>query len=156
MVFRRLFRPVCIAVLAGFVGAAVISMAGCDAASASGDAIGSAVDAIGAAFRAGKTDRFSNVSVEDSIAATKAMGDELNLTFVRVVIHPDQQKIEFKDDRGQHVVCTLIRRAGRITEIRVDVGLFGPEGFGKLVLDRILMRLGLSPSATRPALSAEA
>ncbi len=155
MTTPRFLRPAATGLLLCTLAATLLTLPGCDAASASGDAIGSAVDAIGAAFRAGKTDRFTNVTVDDSIAATKAVGQELELHFVRVAIHPEQQKIIFRDDRDQEVACTLIRRSGHITEIRVDVGFFGPEGFAKLVLDRILVHLSLSASATHPALSAE-
>jgi hypothetical protein len=131
--------------------AALSGLTGCEAASAGGEAVGSAFDALDAALRAGKTDRFSNVPVDHAIAATKKASEQLGLKFVRVEVHPDQQKITYKDDRGQEVVCTLIRRTDRMTEVKVDVSLLGPNNMSRLVLDRIMTALGsASNSANRP------
>jgi hypothetical protein len=144
-------RTVSFAILSCCIGAGAVCLTGCEAASAGGEAIGSAFDALQSVFRAGKVDRFSNVSIDDSIRATREAGQDLQLSFVRTSIHPDQQKIIFRDDRKQDVVVTLVRRTGRMTEIRVDVGLFGPEGFSRLMLDRVMTRLSASSNtATRP------
>ena len=82
---------------------------------------------------------------------TQALEKELGLTFVRVSIHPDQQKIVFKDDRDQEIVCTLIRRTSVMTEVKVDVSLFGPNDFSRLMLDHILANVHpQGSSTTRP------
>ncbi len=146
--FRR------IAATALFTGASallVTGLSGCEAASAGGEAVSSAFDALDAAMRAGKSDRFTNVPVDRAITATKTASSDLGLKFVRVEVHPDQQKIIFKDDRGQEVVCTLVRRTDRMTEVKVDVSLLGPNNMSRLVLDRIMSYLnGSSSSANRP------
>ena len=128
-----------------------VALGGCDAISAGGEAASSALEAVQSAFQAGKVDRWGNVSIEQSIAATRAAGNDLALKFIRTSIHPDQQKIVFQDGRGQDVVVTLVRRTGRMTEMRVDVGLFGPEGFGRLMLDRVLAHLPKASVATGAA-----
>ncbi|HVS71774.1 MAG TPA: DUF3568 family protein [Phycisphaerae bacterium] len=145
-------RAVGVALLGSFACVAVASLPGCEVASAAGDVVGSSFDAIQTAFRAGKLERFGNVSIADSIAATRAAGEDLQLHFVRTSIHPDQQKIVFQDMREQDIVVTLVRRTGHMTEIRVDVGLFGPEGFSRLMLDRIIAHMPTSAiSTTRTA-----
>ncbi|HVX86909.1 MAG TPA: DUF3568 family protein [Phycisphaerae bacterium] len=146
-------RGVAAALLVLSAAAAIITLPGCEMASAAGDVVGSSFDAIQTAFRAGKLDRFGNVSIQDSIAATRAAGDDLQLKFVRTVIHPDQQKIIFQDMREQDVVVTLVRRTGHMTEIRVDVGLFGPEGFSRLMLDRIIAHLPRAAVSTTQSAS---
>jgi hypothetical protein len=144
-------RVASLSLLTLFAAATFCSLSGCEAASAGGEAIGSAFDALDAALRAGKAERFSNVPVDQAIAATKSASDDLGLKFVRVAVHPDQQKITYKDDRGQEIVCTLIRRTAKTTEVRVDVSLVGPNNFSRLMLDRILSHLGApGNSANRP------
>lgn len=152
MVSHRLIVPVL--VLTALSG---MALTGCEVMSAGGEVVGSAYDALDNAVKAGKEERFSKISEADAVTATRAAANELGLSFVRTVIHPDQQKLIFADDRKQEIVCTLVRRTGKMSEIRVDVGLFGPAGLSRLMIDRIRVHLGelSDTAATRPSVAAE-
>ena len=139
-----------LAVVAVISGAALmlVSLPGCEVASAAGDIAGSSYGAIETLVRAGKVERFAGASEADSIAAAERTAAFFQLKYISTETHPDQEKLTYTDERKQEVVITLVRRAGNMTEIHVDVGLFGPDGMSRLVLDRIAMELNL-PAATQ-------
>lgn len=115
----------------------VPSIGGCAAASIVGDVAGQAVDTTQQLFRAGKADTYLNARWEDVTGATRKAAEKLAMHYHREVDHPEQVKYVVMDDREQKVTITVVRRTALATELHVDVGLFGPEGLGRLVLREI-------------------
>jgi len=122
------------ATTAAFIG-------GCTAAGVASDVVGSSIETTQQLFHAGKADTFINANWYVVIAAARRAGDKLKLHIQDESPHPDQLKLRLCDDRKQKVTITIVRRTETTTELRVDVGLFGPEGLGRLVLRAIAQQL---------------
>ncbi len=122
------------------VGGAAMVM-GCAAAGVAGDIVGSSIDTTQQMFRAGKADTFVNANWQDVVRAMRQAADKLTLHAVKEYAHPEQLKVILGDDRQQEVTITIVRRTPTMTELHVDVGFFGPEGLGRLVLREIAKEL---------------
>ena len=107
---------------------------GCAAAGVAGDIIGSSIDTTQELFRAGKADTYVNANWQDVVVAMRSATDHLSLKVQEERPHPEQLKVIYHDDREQRVTITIVRRTHTMTELHVDVGFFGPEGLGRLVL----------------------
>jgi hypothetical protein len=110
---------------------------GCAAAGVAGDIVGSSIDTTQELFRAGKADTYANTNWQDTIGAMRRGTDKLGLHPEVEHAHPEQLKVIYQDDRKQEVTITIVRRTETMTEVHVDVGFFGPEGLGRLVLREI-------------------
>ena len=131
-----------VAWLMGATGLLGVGGGGCAAAvPVAGDVAGTAVDKTSEVFRAGKTESYQAVSKEEVIAAIRRAVEKMHLQPDHEEWHPDQLKLIYHDLRKQIVVVTAVRRTDRATELRVDVGLFGPEGLSQLVMREILHEL---------------
>ncbi len=107
---------------------------GCAAAGVAGDVVGSSIDTTQQAFRAGKSDTYINANWQDVVGAMRRTCEKLSLIPIKEESHPEQLKVKYHDDRAQEVTITIVRRTQTMTELHVDVGFFGPEGLGRLVL----------------------
>ena len=126
-------------------------MGGCAGfASLGGDAAGELVSTTSAVFHAGKCEAFVAAPWEKMVAAVEQAAGELALTPVKEEHHPEQRKLIYRDDRKQEVVVTVIRRSKEVTELKVDVGIIGVEGLGRLMLQKTLSEVGQAMS-TMPA-----
>ena len=114
---------------------------GCAAAGVAGDIVGSSIDTTQELFRAGKADTYVNANWQEVVSAMRKAGDDLSLHASYEHAHPEQLKVVLRDDRKQDVTITIVRRTEKTTELHVDVGFFGPEGLGRLVLREIAHEL---------------
>ena len=132
--------------------AGAVLLPGCAAAvGVVGDVGSGAVDTTQKVFNLGKVDAFVRAPWQDVITAAHQAAAHLALKSVREEPHPEQRKLVYTDDRKQEITITVIRRTADATEIRVDVGLFGPGGLAQLTLQEILRGLpaqGPKPTAT--------
>jgi hypothetical protein len=127
-------------------------MGGCAGfATVAGDIAGTAVDKTYQLARTGKAESYQPLPIERVINAVREAADELDLAPVKEVKHPDQLKMSYKDQRKLEIVVTVVRRTSRATEIHVDVGLFGEEGMGQLMLRQILRNLEQASTTAPPA-----
>lgn len=134
-----------LAILLGCLG-----LAGCEVAGVVGDAAGSVVGAAQSLANAGKQNSFANVSWDHIIAAARRAANDLALTYIKEEIHPEQRKLVFQDDRKQEVVITAIRRTSTVTQVRVDVGLFGENGLARLTMKKIVENIPVEAPTTAP------
>ena len=127
-----------------------LNVGGCAGfATVASDVAGTAVDKTYQLARTGKAESFQPVPIDEAIAAARTAASDLSLSTLREQPHPDQLKLVYKDQRKQEIVITLVRRSPTVTEIHVDVGLFGVEGMSQLTLRQILHHLAIS-STTQP------
>ena len=135
---------------AGFLLAGAILLPGCAVVgSVAGDVGTGGVEATEKLFTLGKVEAFVRAPWQDGVTASRQAADHLAFKAVREETHPEQRKLVYTDDRGQNVTITVIRRSAEATEIRVDVGLFGPGGLGQLTIQEILR--GLPAQGPKPA-----
>lgn len=132
----------------GTVGFAVLlcwwigSLGGCAAvAPVATDAAGTAIDKTGDLIGRGKVESCQVASIDEATATVRKAADELDLKYEREKKHPDQLKLCYIDLRKQEIVVTVVRRTPHMTEIHVDVGLFGPESMAQLMMRQILSDL---------------
>jgi len=135
-------------------GAVVMAcgVGGCAAAAGvAGDVASSSIDTAKEAFNAGKAEMFVAVPWEQSVEGVRHAAERLTLTTVREQGHPEQRKLVFKDDRGQEITVTVVRRSETMSELRVDVGLFGPESEGRLMLRELVRELPVADEEKKHA-----
>ncbi len=120
------------------IGLCVAGLGGCAVAPMAGDAAGTVIEQTGEALRLGKFETFEKVGKDELVAKVRKAAQELEFKPVREEKHPDQLKLIYKDDRDQEIVVNVVYRSGHMTELRLDVGLFGPEAMGNLMLREIL------------------
>jgi hypothetical protein len=118
---------------------------GCAAASVGADVVGSTFDVAKEAVFAGKAETFVDVPWERATEATKTVADKLAITFVKETPYADRRKLLYTDDRKQDITITIVRRSANMTELRVDVGLFGPDDEARLTLRELLKELEVAP-----------
>jgi hypothetical protein len=132
--------------------ACTLCCGGCVAAAGVvGDVATSTVSAAKEVFTAGKAEMFVAVPWEKAVEEVRHMAAKLALKTVREVGHPEQRKLVFQDDRGQEITVTVVRRSAQTTELRVDVGLFGPESEGGLVLRELVRQLPVAEEEKKKA-----
>jgi hypothetical protein len=126
--------------------ALLLTTTGCALVGAAGDAASGAIDATGTILHAGKFSNFSAIDRPRATTIARAVVTSLGMHLVKTYTHPDQQTFVYQDNRQQQVWITLISRTPVMTEIRVDVGLFGTDDLGRLVIRKIDQQL--SPAAS--------
>ena len=126
-------RPVLVSLL---MGMAVTGLGGC--AVVGPDTAGNVAEQTGTALHMGKCETFERVGKDQVIARVRKVAQDMALMLVDEETHPDQLKMTYEDVREQKIVITVVQRSVLMTEIRVDVGVFGPEAMGNLMLREIL------------------
>jgi hypothetical protein len=89
----------------------------------------------------GKVTRFEIAQYEDVVEASRLAAENLALDLKKEKIEEDQASLNYFDDKNQRIDLLIERRTDTITFIQVDVGIFGPQGLGLLMLNQILDEL---------------
>ena len=111
------------------------------AATAGGDVAETMAEKTVAMVDIGKVESYQPVQIDEAIVTVRKVAAELNLKLIKEEKHPDQLKLSYKDGRDLKIVVTVVRRTEKVTELHVDVGLFGVEGMARLVMRQILHQL---------------
>ena len=92
-------------------------------------------------FEMGKVTRFEIAQYEDVIEASRLAAENLSLDLKEEKIEENRASFRYLDDKDQKIDLLIERRTDTITYIKVDVGIFGPQGLGLLTLNQILIEL---------------
>jgi hypothetical protein len=92
-------------------------------------------------FEMGRVTRFEIAQYEDVIEASRLAAENLSLDLKEEKIEEDRASFSYLDDKDQKIDLMIERRTDTITYIKVDVGIFGPQGLGLLMLNQILNEL---------------
>ena len=92
-------------------------------------------------FEMGRVTRFEIAQYEDVIEASRLAAENLALDLKEEKIEENRASFRYLDDKDQKIDLLIERRTDTITYIRVDVGIFGPQGLGLLTLNQILSEL---------------
>jgi hypothetical protein len=80
--------------------------------------------------------------IEDAFAAAKQGVSDMGYSTEKANQDALKGVIVAREADNGRVDVTLLRKAERVTEIEVGVGAFGDEAKARLILDKILARLG--------------
>jgi len=100
-----------------------------------------AADAGVTRFEMGRVTRFEIAQYEDVIEASRLAAENLSLDLKEEKIEENRASFSYLDDKDQKIDLLIERRTDTITYIKVDVGIFGPQGLGLLTLNQILHEL---------------
>ena len=89
----------------------------------------------------GRVTRFEIAQYEDVIEASRLAAENLTLDLKEEKIEENRVSFRYLDDKDQKMDLLIERRTDTITYIKVDVGMFGPQGLGLLTLNQILDEL---------------
>jgi len=92
-------------------------------------------------FEMGRVTRFEIAQYEDVIEASRLAAENLSLDLKEEKIEENRASFRYLDDKDQKIDLLIERRTDTITYIKVDVGIFGPQGLGLLTLNQILNEL---------------
>jgi hypothetical protein len=92
-------------------------------------------------FEMGRVTRFEIAQYEDVIEASRLAAENLALDLKEEKIEENRASFSYLDDKDQKIDLLIERRTDTITYIKVDVGIFGPQGLGLLTLNQILHEL---------------
>ena len=92
-------------------------------------------------FEMGRVTRFEIAQYEDVIVASRLAAENLSLDLTEEKIEENRASFKYLDDKDQKIDLLIERRTDTLTYIRVDVGIFGPQGLGLLTLNQILSEL---------------
>jgi hypothetical protein len=92
-------------------------------------------------FEMGRVTRFEIAQYEDVIEASRLAAENLSLNLKEEKIEENRASFSYLDDKDQKIDLLIERRTDTITYIKVDVGIFGPQGLGLLTLNQILKEL---------------
>ena len=92
-------------------------------------------------FEMGRVTRFEIAQYEDVIEASRFAAENLSLDLKEEKIEENRASFRYLDDKDQKIDLLIERRTDTITYINVDVGKFGPQGLGLLMLNQILNEL---------------
>jgi hypothetical protein len=92
-------------------------------------------------FEMGRVTRFEIAQYEDVIEASRLAAENLSLDLKEEKIEENRALFNYLDDKNQKIDLLIERRTDTITYIRVDVGIFGPQGLALLTLNQILNEL---------------
>jgi len=115
-----------------------------------GDVAGAAAEKTVDIWQAGKDETYQPFPLEAVVTATQSAAAELSLKEIKEEKHPDQLKLIYTDDRKQKFVVTIVRRSATLTELHVDVGLFGVGGLSPTLLRQIVWYLPKNPQTPHP------
>jgi hypothetical protein len=97
-----------------------------------------AADAGVTRFDMGRVTRFEIAHYEDVIDASRHAAEDLSLDLKKEKNEGNRASFRYLDDKDQKIDLLIERRTDTITYIKVDVGIFGPQGLGLLMLNQIL------------------
>jgi len=100
-----------------------------------------AADAGVTRFEMGRVTRFEIAQYEDVIEASRLAAENLSLDLKEEKIEENRASFRYLDDKDQRIDLLIERRTDTVTYIKVDVGIFGPQGLGLLMLNQILNEL---------------
>jgi len=106
-----------------------------------GTAGAGAADAGVTRFEMGRVTRFEIAQYEDVIEASRRAAENLSLDLKEENIEENRASFRYLDDKDQKIDLLIERRTDTVTYIKVDVGIFGPQGLGLLMLNQILNEL---------------
>ena len=89
----------------------------------------------------GRVTRFEIAQYEDVIEASRLAAENLSLDLKEEKIEENRASFRYLDDKDQKIDLLIERRTDTLTYIRVDVGIFGPQGLALLTLNQILDEL---------------
>ena len=92
-------------------------------------------------FEMGRVTRFEIAQYEDVIEASRLAAENLSLDLKEEKIEENRASFRYLDDKDQKIDLLIERRTDTVTYIKVDVGIFGPQGLGLLMLNQILNEL---------------
>ena len=92
-------------------------------------------------FEMGRVTRFEIAKFKDVIEASRFAAEDLSLDLKEEKIEENRASFRYLDDKDQKIDLLIERRTDTITYIKVDVGIFGPQGLGLLTLNQILNEL---------------
>jgi len=127
----------------------ILGLAGC--AGFAADGAGEIVSSAAAVVQAGKCDVFIAAPWEKMIGHVHQAARDLALKPMKEEVHPEQRKMTYEDDRKQVVVVTVVRRTRAVSEVKVDVGVFGVQDLARLMLQRIVDDTGEATSTVQPS-----
>jgi hypothetical protein len=81
-------------------------------------------------------------SLDDAFAAAKQAMNDMGYSTEKASQDALKGVIVAREADGGRIDATLFRKADRVTEIEVGVGAFGNESKARIILDKILARLG--------------
>jgi hypothetical protein len=100
-----------------------------------------AADAGVTRFELGKVKRFEIARYEDVIEASRRAAENLSLELKKEKLEEDRALFTYLDDKAQRIDILIEGRTETIAYIKIDVGIFGPQGLALLVLNQILSEL---------------
>jgi hypothetical protein len=86
----------------------------------------------------GKFESFQIARYEDVAEATSRAAEALSLDGRDKSLGDDRASFRYVDGRGQRIDVRIERRTDTVTSIRIDVGIFGSKGMGRLMLGQII------------------
>ena len=89
----------------------------------------------------GRVTSFEIAQYEDVIEASRLAAENLALDLKEEKIEDNRASFRYLDDKDQKIDLLIERRTDTLTYIRVDVGIFGPQGLALLTLNQILNEL---------------
>lgn len=92
-------------------------------------------------FEMGRVTRFEIAQYEDVIEASRLAAKNLSLDLKEEKIEENRALFKYLDDKDQKIDLLIERRTDTLIYIRVDVGIFGPQGLALLTLNQILLEL---------------
>jgi hypothetical protein len=92
-------------------------------------------------FEMGRVTRFEIAQYEDVIETSRLAAENLSLDLEEEKIEENRASFRYRDDKDQKIDLLIERRTDTITYIKVNVGIFGPQGLGLLMLNQILSEL---------------
>jgi hypothetical protein len=92
-------------------------------------------------FEMGSVTRFEIAQYADVIEASRLAAENLSLDLKEEKIEENRASFRYRDDKDQKIDLLIERRTDTIAYIKVDVGIFGPQGLGLLMLNQILSEL---------------
>lgn len=109
--------------------------------SSAGPAGAGATEAGVTRFEMGRVTRFEIAQYEDVIEASRLAAENLSLDLKEEKIEEDRASFRYLDGKDQKIDLLIERRTDTVTYIRVNVGTFGPQSLGLLMLNQILHEL---------------
>lgn len=95
----------------------------------------------GASGIGSKVASYQVVRYEDAVKCAIRAAEALSLHHTSKEIKEDRAELRYADEKDQSVDIVIERRSASLTTIEVNAGIFGPNGFTRLVLLQIIEEL---------------
>jgi hypothetical protein len=97
-----------------------------------------ALPATGTYVGRGKFESVQIARYKDVVEATSRAAQSLSLDGKKENIEEDRASFRYVDGKGQRIDVRIERRTDTVTSLRIDVGLFGTKGMGRVMLEQII------------------